>query len=55
VASGPHQQLLETNPRYREVLAAMTAEDDERRAELAREAGVGPSVRVDAGTPVGGD
>jgi len=55
VASGPHQQLLDTNPRYREVLAAMTAEDDERRAELARQAGVEPPVQVDAGTPVGGD
>ncbi len=48
VASGPHQQLLETNPRYREVLAAMTAEDDERRAELAREAG---SDRRSTSTP----
>ena len=55
VASGPHQQLLETNPRYREVLAAMTAEDDERRAELARETGVEPPVPLDAGTSVGGD
>ncbi len=59
VASGPHQQLLDSNPRYREVLAAMTAEDDERRAELAREAareaGVEPPVQLDAGASVGGD
>ena len=31
VASGPHQELLDTEPRYREVLAAMEAEDDEQR------------------------
>ena len=55
VASGPHQQLLDTNPRYREVLAAMTAEDDERRAALAGEAGAEPSVQLDFGAPVGGD
>ena len=46
MASGPHQELLDTNARYREVLAAMTAEDDERRAELAREVGL---ERVGAG------
>jgi ATP-binding cassette subfamily B protein len=28
VASGPHQELLDTEPRYREVLAAMEADDD---------------------------
>lgn len=55
VASGPHQELLDTNPRYREVLAAMTAEDDERRAALAGEAGGEPSVQLDFGAPVGGD
>jgi ATP-binding cassette subfamily B protein len=45
VASGPHQELLDTEPRYREVLAAMEAEDDKERAELA----------ADPQTPVGGD
>ena len=45
VASGPHQELLDREPRYREVLAAMEAEDDEQRAELA----------ADSTTPVGGD
>jgi len=52
VASGPHQKLLETEPRYREVLAAMTAEDDERRAELA--AGRAADA-IEPRTPVGGD
>ena len=44
VASGPHQHLLDTEPRYREVLAAMESEDDEQRAAID-----------DAQTPVGGD
>lgn len=35
VASGPHQELLDTEPRYREVLAAMEAADAEERADLA--------------------
>jgi len=35
VASGPHQQLLDTEPRYRAVLAAMEADDDDARADLA--------------------
>jgi ATP-binding cassette subfamily B protein len=41
VASGPHQHLLDTEPRYREVLAAMAAADEEEAAG--------------ASTPVGGD
>jgi ATP-binding cassette subfamily B protein len=57
VASGPHQQLLESEARYREVLAAMSAEDDERRARLAAEAGTDRIAvdQRDARTPVGGD
>ncbi|MGB0113933.1 MAG: ABC transporter ATP-binding protein [Ilumatobacteraceae bacterium] len=47
VASGPHQELLNTEPRYREVLAAMEAADAEERAESAPD--------VSASTPVGGD
>jgi len=39
LASGPHQKLLETEPRYRDVLAAMEAADDQESAV----------------TPVGGD
>jgi ATP-binding cassette, subfamily B, bacterial len=49
VASGPHQQLLDTEPRYREVLAAMEASDEHERAELADPV-TGPST-----SPVGGD
>ncbi|HSP27735.1 MAG TPA: ABC transporter ATP-binding protein [Ilumatobacteraceae bacterium] len=45
VETGPHQELLDREPRYREVLAAMEAEDDAERAELA----------TDSTTPVGGD
>ncbi len=44
VASGPHQELLDTEPRYREVLAAMEADEDEARAGLA-----------ETQSPVGGD
>ncbi len=50
VASGPHQELLDTEPRYREVLAAMQAEDDEQRA-----AADGTPRAADPRTPVGGD
>lgn len=39
LASGPHQQLLESEPRYRDVLAAMEAVDNQETAT----------------TPVGGD
>jgi ATP-binding cassette, subfamily B, bacterial len=49
VASGPHQQLLDTEPRYREVLAAMEASDEHERAEL-----VDP-VSGASSSPVGGD
>ncbi len=49
VASGPHQQLLDTEPRYREVLAAMEASDEQERAEL-----VDP-VTGASSSPVGGD
>lgn len=44
VASGPHQHLLDTEPRYRAVLAAMAADE----AEL-------DDTIVATGTPVGGD
>jgi ATP-binding cassette, subfamily B, bacterial len=47
VASGPHQQLLDTEPRYREVLAAMEASDDQERVGLA--------AAPDRTSPVGGD
>jgi ATP-binding cassette subfamily B protein len=47
VASGPHQELLDTEPRYREVLAAMEAEADDAADGAA--AAPGPT------TPVGGD
>ena len=50
VASGPHQELLDTEPRYREVLAAMQAEDDEQRAA----ADDAPLIAAPQ-TPVGGD
>lgn len=44
VAAGPHQELLDTEPRYRDVLAAMTAE-----AEAGGESTTGVA------TPVSGD
>jgi len=53
VASGPHQELLDREPRYRDVLAAMAEEDDEQRAELAAESG--DAADVGHRTPVGGD
>lgn len=37
VASGPHTLLLAEEPRYREVLAAMAAADDERRDQVERD------------------
>ena len=49
VASGPHQQLLDTEPRYREVLAAMEESDAQERAELAASADTATI------SPVGGD
>ena len=49
VASGPHQQLLDTEPRYREVLAAMEESDAQERAEST-----GPVDPVTT-SPVGGD
>jgi ATP-binding cassette subfamily B protein len=55
VASGPHQFLLDTEPRYREVLAAMQAEDEEQRAGLAEGDGVGDAGAVGSHAPVGGD
>ena len=63
VASGPHQELLDREPRYRNVLAAMEDADDEERAELAVrsgtdagvEDGVEDGVDADPRTPVGGD
>jgi len=51
IASGPHQQLLDVEPRYREVLAAMEAADAEERAEVVGESG----ITSQASTPVGGD
>ena len=49
IASGPHQRLLDTEPRYREVLAAMEESDAQERAELA------DSADAAAVSPVGGD
>ncbi len=37
VAAGPHELLLAEEPRYREVLAAMAAADDEEREQVERE------------------
>ena len=50
VACGPHQELLDTEPRYREVLAAMQSEDDEQRAAID-----GEPCAADQQTPAGGD
>ena len=65
VASGPHQELLDSEPRYRKVLAAMEDADDEERAELAVRSGTDAGVpargwrrgwrRRRSRTPVGGD
>ena len=44
VAAGPHQHLLDTEPRYREVLAAMAAADDDERAGLATELAAGTAA-----------
>ncbi len=55
VASGPHQELLDREPRYRDVLAAMSEEDDDERAELAARSGAADDVDADPRTPVGGD
>ena len=45
VASGPHEELLATEPRYRDVLAAMDSSGD----EAAEPPGTGPSRIVTAG------
>jgi ATP-binding cassette subfamily B protein len=49
LASGPHQELLASEPRYRNVLAAMEAADDLERG--AATVGTPPSPAA----PVGGD
>ena len=49
LASGPHQELLASEPLYRNVLAAMEASDDQERG--AATVGIPPSPA----TPVGGD
>jgi len=52
VASGPHQELLDTEPRYRDVLAAMAVED----ADGPPDADGAPSRSVTAPVPgAGGD
>ena len=43
IASGPHDELLANEPRYRDVLAAMEATDDDDAAPA------GPSVAATAG------
>jgi ATP-binding cassette subfamily B protein len=61
VASGPHQHLLDTEPRYREVLAAMAADEDEDALDDTivesgtPVAGTPVAGTPVAGTPVGGD
>ena len=47
IACGPHDELLATEPRYRDVLAAMEQSDDEERLDL--------SGAADVATQVGGD
>ncbi|RLE20768.1 MAG: hypothetical protein DRJ50_10240 [Actinobacteria bacterium] len=49
LASGPHQELLASEPRYREVLAAMDAVDDLERADANTD------TDSSSATPVGGD
>jgi ATP-binding cassette subfamily B protein len=49
VASGPHQELLDTEPRYREVLAAMEASDAEERAELNEPTDQAPTFSAGGG------
>jgi ATP-binding cassette subfamily B protein len=49
LASGPHQELLASEPRYRNVLAAMEAADEQERG--AATVGAPPSPAA----PVGGD
>jgi ATP-binding cassette subfamily B protein len=49
LASGPHQELLASEPRYRNVLAAMEAADEQERG--AATVGTPPSPAA----PVGGD
>src|SRR6056297_3869985 len=52
VASGPHQELLDTEPRYRDVLAAMAVDD----AGGPQDAGGAPTHSVTAPVPgAGGD
>ncbi|HYN34928.1 MAG TPA: hypothetical protein VES40_20050, partial [Ilumatobacteraceae bacterium] len=56
VASGPHQHLLDTEPRYREVLAAMADDDDDVELDdTIVETGTRVAGTPVAGTPVGGD
>lgn len=55
VASGRHQLLLDSEPRYREVLAAMAAEDEAELDETIAETGTPVAGTPVAGTPVGGD
>jgi ATP-binding cassette subfamily B protein len=55
VASGPHQELLDTEPRYREVLAAMAADDEQVLDDTIVESGTPVAGTPVAGTPVGGD
>jgi ATP-binding cassette subfamily B protein len=54
VASGPHQHLLDTEPRYREVLAAMAADEDEDALDPIVESGTPVAGTPVAGTPVAG-
>jgi ATP-binding cassette subfamily B protein len=49
IASGPHDELLASEPRYRDVLAAMEQSDDEERRDLSG------SGSADVVAPVGGD
>ncbi len=49
IARGPHDELLATEPRYRDVLAAMEQSDEDERGELSG------AASADVATPVGGD
>jgi len=59
LASGPHDRLLATEPRYREVLAAMPADDERQREPAASVAGddagdIGDEAGVVAPSGAGG-
>ncbi|MEM9517281.1 MAG: ABC transporter ATP-binding protein [Actinomycetota bacterium] len=54
VANGTHDELLASNGRYRDVLAAMYADDEARQTETQQPASATPSSAAST-SPVGGD